>query len=77
MIDSKLKKSDDKTDLIAIGSKSQINQVTPILTPVSISGYDIPFSQSVSNLSVFVDETISMMCMLNACVVFFSVSYAD
>ena len=37
-----------------------INQVTPNLTPVSISGYDIPFSQSARNLGVFIDETLSM-----------------
>ena len=44
MSDRKLKMNDDKTELIAIGTKSMINQVTPNLTPVSISGYDIPFS---------------------------------
>ena len=52
--------NDDKTELIAIGTKSMINQVTPNLTPVSISGYDIPFSQSARNLGVFIDETLSM-----------------
>ena len=60
MSDRKLKMNDDKTELIAIGTKSVINQVTPNLTPVSISGYDIPFSQSTRNLSVFIDETLSM-----------------
>ena len=60
MSDSKLKVNDDKTEIIAIGTKSKINQVIPNLTPVSISGYDIPFSQSVRNLGVFVDETHSM-----------------
>ena len=60
MSDPKLKMNDDKTELIAIGTKSMINQVTPNLTPVFISGYDIPFSQSARNLGVFIDETLSM-----------------
>ena len=60
MSDRKLKMNDDKTELIAIGTKSMMNQVTPNLTPVSISGYDIPFSQSTRNLGVFIDETLSM-----------------
>ena len=60
MSDRKLKMNDDKTELIAIGTKSRINQVTPNLTPVSISGYDIPFSQSARNLGIFIDETLSM-----------------
>ena len=60
MSDSKLKMNDDKTELIATGTKSMINQVTPNLTLVSISGYDIPFSQSSRNLGVSIDETLSM-----------------
>ena len=76
MCDSMLKMNHDKTELIAIGTKSKISQVTLSLTPVSISGHNIPFSQSVRNLGVFIDETLSM-CILNTCVVFFSVSYAD
>ena len=60
MSDRKLKMNDDKPELIAIGTKSMINQVTPNLTPVFISGYDIPFSQSARNLGVFIDETLSM-----------------
>ena len=50
----------DKTELIATGTKSKISQVTLNLTPVSISGHNIPFSQSVRNLGVFIDETLSM-----------------
>ena len=60
MSDRKLKMNYDKTELIAIGTKCMINQVTPNLTPVSISGYDIPFSQSARNLGVFIDETLYM-----------------
>ena len=60
MSGSKLKMNDDKTELIAIGTKSKISQVTPNLTLVSISGYDITFSQSIRNLGVLVDETLSM-----------------
>ena len=46
--------------LIVIGTKPKISQVTLSLTPVSISGHNIPFSQSVRNLRVFIDETLSM-----------------
>ena len=60
MSDSMLKTKNDKIELIAIGTKSKISQITHNLTPVSISGHDIPFSQSVRNLGVFVDETLSM-----------------
>ena len=49
-----------KTELIAIGTKSKISQVTPSLTPGSIYGHDMPFSQSVRNLGVFVNETLSV-----------------
>ena len=50
-----------------------INQVTPNLTPVFISGYDIPFSQSARSLGVFVDETLAMdvhikyLCRIRFC----------
>ena len=60
MCDSMLKMNHDKTELIAIGTKPKISQVTLSLTPVSISGHSIPFSQSVRNLGVFIDETLSM-----------------
>ena len=55
-----LKMNHDKTELIAIGTKPKISQVTLTLTPVSISGHNIPFSQSARNLGVFIDETLSM-----------------
>ena len=55
-----LKMNHDKTELIAIGAKPKICQVTLSLTPVSISGHNILFSQSVRNLGVFIDETLSM-----------------
>ena len=60
MNERRLKTKNDKTELIAIVSKSKAIQVSPNVTPVSISGSDIPFSQSVRNLGVFVDETLSM-----------------
>ena len=44
MCDSMLKMNHDKTELIAIGTKPKISQVTLSLTPVSISGHNIPFS---------------------------------
>ena len=50
MADSKLKMNDDKTELMSIGTRSKLSQVIPNLAPMSISGCDIPFSQSVRNL---------------------------
>ena len=44
MADSKLKMNDDKTELMAIGTRSKLSQVIPNLAPMSISGCDIPFS---------------------------------
>ena len=60
MGDSKLKMNDDKTELMAIGTRSKLSQVIPSLAPMSISGCDIPFSQSVRNLGFYLDETLSM-----------------
>ena len=60
MADSKLKLNDDKTELMAIGTRSKLSQVIPNLAPMSISGCDIPFSQSVRNLGFYLDETLSM-----------------
>ena len=37
-----------------------LSLVIPSLTPVSISSCDLPFSQSVRNLGVFVEETLSI-----------------
>ena len=57
---SKLKMNDDKTELMAIGTRSKLSQVIPNLAPMSISGCDIPFSPSVRNLGFYLDETLSM-----------------
>ena len=56
MADSKLKMNDDKTELMAIGPRPKLSQVIPM----SFSGCDIPFSQSVRNLGFYLDETLSM-----------------
>ena len=45
---------------MAIGTRSKLSQVIPDLAPSSISGCDIPFSQSVRNLGFYFDETLSM-----------------
>ena len=45
MGDSKLKMDDDKTELMAFGTRSKLSQVIPNLAPMSISGCDISFSQ--------------------------------
>ena len=60
MGDSKLKMNDDKTEVMAIGTRSKLSQVIPNLAPMSISGCDIPFSQSVRNLGFYSDETLSV-----------------
>ena len=60
MADSKLKMNDDKTELMAIGTRSKLSQVIPNLAPMSISVCDIPFSQSVRNLGFYLNETLSM-----------------
>ena len=44
MADSKLKMNDNKTELMAISTRSKFSQVIPSLAPMSISGCDIPFS---------------------------------
>ena len=49
-----------KTELMAIAPRSKLSQVIPNLDPMSISGCDIPFSQSVRNLGFYLDETLSM-----------------
>ena len=62
----------NKTELIVIGTKPEISQVTLSRTPVSISGHNIPFSQSVRNLGVFIDETLSMdVHIKHLCCIFF------
>ena len=60
MGDRKLKMNDDKTELMAIGTRAKLSQVILNLTPMSISGYDVPFSQSVRNFGFYSDETLSM-----------------
>ena len=58
--DGMLKMNNYKNERIVIGTKPKISQIALSITPVSISGHNIPFSQSVRNLGVFIDETLSM-----------------
>ena len=73
MGDSKLKMNDDKIELMAIGTRSKLSQVIPNLAPMSISGCDIPFSQSVRNLGFYLYETLFMdahikyLCLILFC----------
>ena len=60
MVDSKVKLNDDKTERMAIGTRSKLSEVIPNLAPMSISGCDIPLTQSVRNLGFYLDETLSM-----------------
>ena len=45
---------------MAIGTRFKLSQVIPNLAPMSITGCDIPFSQSVRYLGFYLDETLSM-----------------
>ena len=60
MSDSKLKMNDDKTELMAVGTRSKLSQVIPNLSPISISGCDTPFSQFVKSLGFYLVETLSV-----------------
>ena len=63
--------TDDKTELTAIGTSSKLSEVILNLTPMSISGYDIPFSQSVRYIVFYLDETlcahIKYLCRILFC----------
>ena len=52
--------NDDKTEFMAIATSSKLSQVIPNVACMSISGCDMPFSQSVRNLAFYLDETLSM-----------------
>ena len=60
MGESRLKMNDDKTELVAIDTRSKLSHAIPNLAPMSISGCDIPFSRSVKNLGFYLDETLSI-----------------
>ena len=61
LIGGKLKMNDDKTELMAHWHQVQIKSgPSPKIALMSISGCDIPFSQSVRNLGFYLDETLSM-----------------
>ena len=60
MGDSRLKMHDDKTERMAIGTRSKLCQVMPNLASIAISVCDIPFSQSVRNLGFYLEETLSI-----------------
>ena len=60
MRDSKLTMNDDKTELMAIGTRLKLSQVIPNLTSISICGCDIPFSPSVRNLGFYLDQILSV-----------------
>ena len=64
MRESKLKMNDDKSELMAIGIRSKISQAIPNLAPMSISGCDIPFSQSVT---LSMDVHVKYLCRILFC----------
>ena len=49
-----------KLSLWPLAPGPKLSQVIPKLAPMSISGCDIPFSQSARNLGFYLDETLSM-----------------
>ena len=59
MVDNKSKMNEHKTEHMAIDTRPKISQVIPNLTPMSISGCNMPFSQSVKKLGFYLDETLS------------------
>ena len=60
---NKLKMNDDKTELIAIGSKSKLKQVST--NSMVFHDCEIEFSESVRNLGVFLDESLSVEMQVN------------
>ena len=65
MGDRQLKINDDKTELMAIYTRSKLCHVIPNPAPMSISGCDMPFSQSVRNFGFHLYETLSMDAHIN------------
>ena len=60
---NKVKMNDDKTELIAIGSKSKLKQVS--INSMVFQDCEIVFSESGRNLGVFLDESLSMEMQVN------------
>ena len=60
---NKLKMNDDKTELITIGSKSKLKQVST--NSMVFQDCQIEFSESVRNLGVFLDESLTMKIQVN------------
>ena len=60
---NKLKVNDDKTEFIAIGSKSKLKQVRT--NSMVFQDCEIEFSESVWNLGVFLDESLSVEMQVN------------
>ena len=59
----KLKMNDDKAELITTGSESMLKQVST--KSVFFQDCEIAFSESVQNLGVFLDESLSMEMQVN------------
>jgi hypothetical protein len=58
MATNRLKMNDSKTEIIPIGSASKLSQAS--LSPITLSGTEIPFAEKVRNLGVFLDQNLSM-----------------
>ena len=60
---NKLKINDDKTELITTGSKSKLKQIST--NSMVFQHCETEFSESVRNLGVFLDESLSMEMQVN------------
>jgi len=70
MSSNKLKMNEDKTETIAIGTKSKLLQCK--LKALTLQGADIPFSKTVRNLGIIFDESLSMEAQVsNLCKVIY------
>ena len=63
MKENKLKLNDEKTELICVGSKNNLKQLS--IKSMDINKDSIPFSDCVKNLGVFLDSSLSMDSHVN------------
>ena len=64
MTNNKLKLNEDKTELIPIATSHKLKSV-PNSSTVTFSGTQIPFSNTVRNLGVYLDRSLSMEAHVN------------
>ena len=77
MGDRKLKINDNKTELMAIGTRSKLSQIIPNLAPMSISGCDIQHLSLLDTLVFTEMKRCPWMHRVNTCAAFCSVIGAE